>query len=104
MYTFPLCIGICLLRFYSFAVCVSINVFFFFFLFSLDNMCASNGRFLSLFLFFLKFSPHVMIEGNLEILMEEIYIYIYIFFFMTQKSSTHAKVLLFCAMGYACIT
>ncbi len=23
---------------------------------------------------------------------------------MTQKSSTHAKVLLFCAMGYACIT
>jgi hypothetical protein len=73
MYTFPLCIGICLLRFCSFAVCVSINVFF-----SLDNMCASNGRFLSLFLFFLKFSPHVMIEGNLEILMEEIYIYIFL--------------------------
>jgi hypothetical protein len=88
---------ICLLCFCSFAVRVSVKVFFF--LFSLDNMCASNGRFLSLFLFFLKFSPHLIIEGNLEILMEEIF-----FFFMTQKSSTHAKVLLFCAMGYACIT
>jgi hypothetical protein len=47
----------------------------FFFLFSLDNMCASYGRFLSLFLFFLKFSPHVIIEGNLEILMEEIFFF-----------------------------
>jgi hypothetical protein len=72
MYTFPLCIGICLLRFCSFAVSVSVN---FFFLFSLDNMCASYGRFLSLFLFFLKFSPHVIIEGNLEILMEEIFFF-----------------------------
>jgi hypothetical protein len=75
MYTFPLCIGICLLRFCSFAVRVSVNVFsFFFFLYPLDNMCASNGRFLSLFLFFLKFSPHVIIEGNLKILMEEIFL------------------------------